>query len=328
MSTRTYSQVYSDIEALVGNALAAEETARVKLFINRRARKAYDETPYWPSFLVAAEERGVKTGGLLPLTEDSLSEIDTVLRIHAKDPYKSTYATEYAQFHRKGDGVLVTGWADNSSSYVRVSGDITPDISAVAKMPYMGSEAAGYDSAELGATVAGTYNSYTGEPDDYPRLVLSFIDSLTPYWYLHYYLNTSQFDALPYLANPAAGWTSGSAFPDPEDATFDPAGGTAAGVPTLTSYAGTVFVTYKKALTDTYGTGDGETTTVPLEWADYIVQGAYADWLRSEGQQEKALVAEAEAEDYLQKQLDKISRQNGDQVTTRFVTYGNTQYRT
>jgi len=67
-----------------------------------------------------------------------------------------------------------------------------------------------------------------------------------------------------------------------------------------------VFVTYKASLDDIYGDGAGETSVVPLEWFEYLAYGAYADFLRSEGQQEKAALADQEAEILLQDELIRL----------------------
>jgi hypothetical protein len=87
------------------------------------------------------------------------------------------------------------------------------------------------------------------------------------------------------------------------------------------------FITYKAALAATYGSNDGDTTDVPEEWFEYAAHGAYADFLRNEGQQEKALVAEAEATEILQEQLEKVSRQGGARVATRVMNHANHQSR-
>ena len=64
------------------------------------------------------------------------------------------------------------------------------------------------------------------------------------------------------------------------------------------------FVTYKKKWEDTYGDGSsGTTVDVPDEWFEYLAHGTYADFLRSDGQQEKAIVADQEARDKLTDEL-------------------------
>lgn len=88
------------------------------------------------------------------------------------------------------------------------------------------------------------------------------------------------------------------------------------------------WVTYKATHDSIYGTGGGDTTTVPREWFDYLAHGTYADWLRAEGQQEKASLADAEAADLLTDELLRIDEQGTTQVVaTRINTNSSTQTR-
>ena len=88
------------------------------------------------------------------------------------------------------------------------------------------------------------------------------------------------------------------------------------------------FVTYKSQLTATYGDGTGETTAIPAEWYQYLAHGTYADYLRAEGQQEKAALADQEAEGLLQDELIRIDEQHTLQmVANRIFTNANMQNR-
>jgi hypothetical protein len=88
------------------------------------------------------------------------------------------------------------------------------------------------------------------------------------------------------------------------------------------------FVTYKAQLTDTYGDGSGESTAIPAEWFQYLAHGTYADYLRAEGQQEKAALADQEAEGLLQDELISIDEQHTLQmVANRVFTNANMQVR-
>jgi hypothetical protein len=88
------------------------------------------------------------------------------------------------------------------------------------------------------------------------------------------------------------------------------------------------FVTYKKQLTDTYGEDSGEVSDVPAEWFQYIAHGTYADYLRAEGQQEKAVIADQEADLLLQEEMIRIDEQHTLQlVANRIFTNANMQMR-
>ena len=84
------------------------------------------------------------------------------------------------------------------------------------------------------------------------------------------------------------------------------------------------WVSYKKQLTSTFG----DNTPVPMEFKEYAVHGAYADWLRAEGQTDKATVEEAFANECIMRQLNKISYTNGsDKLWQSISTHSSTQSR-
>lgn len=88
------------------------------------------------------------------------------------------------------------------------------------------------------------------------------------------------------------------------------------------------FVTYKKQFSDTFGDAQGESTAIPAEWFQYIAHGTYADYLRAEGQQEKAALADQEADMLLQEEMIRIDEQHTLQmVSNRIFTNANMQMR-
>ena len=88
------------------------------------------------------------------------------------------------------------------------------------------------------------------------------------------------------------------------------------------------FLTYKAQLSDTYGDGAGETSSVPAEWFQYLAHGTYADYLRAEGQQEKAALADQEAEALLTEELIRLDENHTSGfVSNRIRTNANMQLR-
>ena len=69
-----------------------------------------------------------------------------------------------------------------------------------------------------------------------------------------------------------------------------------------TSGTSSAYVTYKKAWDGPYSSGS---TNIPGEWFDYLAQGVLADYLRQDGQTEKAQSEEKIADEILQNQLMK-----------------------
>lgn len=85
------------------------------------------------------------------------------------------------------------------------------------------------------------------------------------------------------------------------------------------------FVTYKKQFDGPYTTS---TTTIPQEFFYYIAHAAYADFLRMDGQTEKALVEEQNAKNYLFLELERVEHQQNNQtVNKRISTYVSRQAR-
>lgn len=205
MQTKDYTtNLLPLIKGLCGQTFASNELVRLNSLINRRAKRAYDSSYFWPRFLVVGEERAV-TDGVVPDNETGLDYIDTFLRIHRTAPYSSGSSQDF-DFIVTADGAkLIDGGLDPSS----------------------------------------------------------------------------------------------------------------------------VFVTYRKQLRDTYGDGTSSTvTTIPEEWYQYIAHGTYADFLRMDGQQEKAALADQESMEILSDELMKISNSRVmDLVASRILTNANMQSR-
>lgn len=89
------------------------------------------------------------------------------------------------------------------------------------------------------------------------------------------------------------------------------------------------YVTYKKQWADVYGDGSsGTVVNVPDEWFEYLAHGATADWLRAEGQHDKAAVEDAFAKDKLDDELIRISDMHTiNAVANRIHTNSNMQPR-
>lgn len=205
MQTKDYTDnLLPLIKGLCGQTFATNELTRINSLVNRRAKRAYDASYYWPRFLVLGESRTV-TSSVIPYEQSGLQFIDTFLRIHKTEPYAAASAQDF--------DFLVTA-----------------------------------DGAQL------------------------------------------------------------------IDGSLDPA---------------SAYVTYRAQLRDTYGDGtSGTVEEIPEEWYQYIAYGTYADFLRMDGQQEKAALADQEANEILQDELMKISNSRVmDLVAMRVLTNANMQAR-
>lgn len=79
----------------------------------------------------------------------------------------------------------------------------------------------------------------------------------------------------------------------------------------------------------TSNTSYWEALEIPYIFLEYVVAGAYADWLLADGNMEKAMMAANVASEVLSLEIDKIQRQQSQQPRLNvFRTHGTTQNRT
>ena len=82
-----------------------------------------------------------------------------------------------------------------------------------------------------------------------------------------------------------------------------------------------VFVTYRKALEDVvddggayssglFGDESGDNPNIPYQFFEYCAFGAYADFLRGDGQTEKAQIEDQNSELILRQEIDKVRNQS------------------
>ena len=91
-----------------------------------------------------------------------------------------------------------------------------------------------------------------------------------------------------------------------------------------TADATSAFVTYKKELE----TFTDSSSTIPGEWFQFMAHATYADFLRMDGQHDKALTEEAVAQNYIAMELEKVDNMmNNNTVFKRFTTYVSRQSR-
>jgi len=94
-----------------------------------------------------------------------------------------------------------------------------------------------------------------------------------------------------------------------------------------TADATSAFVTYKLPFSP-FAASPSDSTEVPAEFFYFIAHAAYADFLRMDGQTDKALVEEKAAGNYLALELEKLDViSNNSTINKRFTTYVNRQSR-
>jgi hypothetical protein len=97
-----------------------------------------------------------------------------------------------------------------------------------------------------------------------------------------------------------------------------------------TADASSAYITYKREFTP-FTTSSGYTTSteeVPSEFFQFIAHATYADFLRMDGQTDKALIEEATGKNYLSLELERVDLiTNNNNVNKRFSTYVSRQAR-
>ena len=323
-TTRPYADCLAQALALCGVPDSnAVEVARIGILLNRRAKQAYAESELWPRWLVVGEERIVSEDGLLPYEESGLQDIGTVLRIHESQPFVSDPAGEYTDWNAQSDGVQITGYvpaaaADQTSFTIDLSG--TPYNTYSGDWIYQGNHgslAFPYFSLFSGGARVGTL--FVSDELLNPDIFASYENK---WFFSAAWPSPSVSDLLlrTYESEP-------SATPDLVT-TWTQMPGNDAYTVTFTDLATySVFVTYKAALSTAYGTGEGEESDVPEEWFEFMATGGAGDFLCSDKETENGLLLKDEAQTDLDRQLAKISRQNGNKAATRVLTHGGMQAR-
>jgi hypothetical protein len=276
--TDSYSTVVSGIEALAGDSLTDTEKARLKFIINQRARVAFRLFDSWPEFMTVKEQRIVRgDGGVDSVVLDSvgsdagLNHVDTFLRFYESEPFEDQTVVEFDHYEQSDKGYPV--------GYENSYGD---DLSL--------SVAGAYWSGTT-LQIQGTVNSQLNLGD---KIKLSGLAS-------------SVVPDVNGVELTISGFFGYTIFLDVSEY------GSYSHNYTLTSsvgvYAPEVWCSYKTRLTDTYGDGVGETATVPRRWTDYLIRASYADFLRSDGQSEKAGREEAIAQEVIDREIYMLDRQ-------------------
>jgi hypothetical protein len=334
MQTRTYADLFALIQALCGVVFASIETGRIKALINRRAQRAYRSSNYWTRFLKIGEERAVGPGGSPPVeasieigSDDSKLKFtaNPVLfvgadgnncRVRAVNP-----GTPNANlsFSRSGNDQTINLATNSSSAVISTATQIKNAIAAaldVAPLFILVDCDLGTGSDGTGVYEAHDYVSLEGGVNEVPPLDIPA--SVVPYFEaglqpIDTFLRI--FKQAPYIASSVQEF----------DFTVTADGATLVAGDLNPS---TAFLTYKAQFTDTYGDGAGETSSVPAEWFQYLAHGTYADYLRAEGQQEKAALADQEAEALLTEELIRLDENHTSGfVSNRIRTNANMQLR-
>jgi len=308
--TETYTNLLATIEALHGATFIDVEKTRIRLLVNSRARAAYRESDLWDQFLVTGEERVVNdsdptqlfvpfigtTSADSGVTSIQAGDIDTVLRAHDANPFAVNSPLEYEVFLGR-NGVELPGYkVTYGASQVPVTW-ASGFGSGLMSLPLKTDAIVGGTVKVEGVTTASAA----------ANLLVNDTFTLTAVG--------TQVDT------PVDGQSSAIAHAFSITTSSSDISAAKVSFPV-------VFLTYKKRLDVTYGDQDGDATTLPMEWRDYIGLGVFADTLASDGFVEKSFAIESRANKALQRELERLDRNRGNQfVNHRVRTHGSDQSR-
>ena len=327
MQTRLYSDLFGLVQALCGVAFSIADSVRIKALINRRAQIAYRASNYWTRFLKVGEERYCTPAPAAVTTTvagvgyfvESVGITDySVIGLPANSVFTASIATNVLTVTAVSSGTIEVG------DYLFGTGFVSPiQITALGTgrggvgtytiSPTQGSPIA---SRTFKTFTNGTYFVATGAGTGSGTVRLA--NSTIPYTEtglssVDTFLRV--FKQAPYAASSVQEF----------DYTV-----TSSGAKLVSGDLNPLkaFVTYKAQFTDVYGDNTGEVSDVPAEWFQYLAHGTYSDYLRAEGQQDRATIAAAEADLILQDELMRLDENHTSGfVSNRIRTNANMQLR-
>ena len=269
--------------------------------LNRAVRRAYDQSPVWPRYLVSSEERSLYS---LNIANSTISTVNGNYQILGQD---TSGANVYQRVDNTGINVFRDGttWKVKSASTASLAGDGTYSVSGgVTRHEEQDTEkkANPYDVLVWSSNNSGAFSVTK-------RNLIPFTETNKN--------SVGQFIRIhrnrAFLENSALEF----------DYYVDSEGANVLNVSSNSQE--TLFVTYKKAYSATYT----ETSTdVPSEFFDYITYTALSDFYTGDGQTEKAIVADEAATKMLDRELMKLDMySNRNVITQKFSTYVNHQSR-
>jgi len=317
MQTRTYGDLFKLVQSLAGvTAFATNEQDDIANLINRRFQVAYNTSPIWPRYIVSSEGRDINAYTLSGATASTSTSVNQNYKfLGSNDGNVGTSGTNVYQGVTTSTVVI---YKDSNNAW-------KVDTSASATIQSNGNY----------RVVAGT-NQFI-EADTLKKDVLENVTTWTPRAGSDVLLVEPK-NLIPYVETGKD--TIGEFIRIHRNQAFlnkstieydffvDVTGGNLLNI--SSSSDNKAFITYKKTLT-LFTTSSSYTTSseeVPGEFFDYIAYGTYADFLRMDGQHDKAQLESENAEVALALQLERVDAiMNNNTINKRFTTYVNRQSR-
>ena len=330
MLLRSNSQLFDHIKALSGvNDFTTEETANLLSFVNRRLVMAYNTSPMWDRYLVPSEKRllsSFKTGSRL-----SSTTYDNV-HYYKSGTYEHTtgvFSDFYSAIDRSVSGQSATHFAKNSSGkWFWGAGSFTRDletdvISLSSGITFATQQDTDEKESPLDVKDWGNVNTVAGTLDLEAKQTVLYDETFEE-------SNSSNSASPKTQISNFIRIHSDQSFVNRSateyDFYVDEYGANVMNV--ASTDQSEVYVTYQKnILNTTTGVVVSSLTSgseVPTEFFNYTAHGVYADFLRMDGQHDKASVEEEKANLFLATELERIDIiNNNNSLNRKISTYIN-----
>lgn len=298
----TFINVRKSFQAIAGlESMTEMDHFFFEQSLNRAVRRAYDSSPVWSRYLVSSEERSVYS---LNVSGGGVTTVNGNYEIIGQDTsgFNVYQLVDSTSVHVFRDG---TTWKIKSGSTATLAADGTYSVSGGATRH----EEQDTEKKSNPYDVLVWSNNSSGTLVVSERSLVPFAEtgknSIEQFIRIH---RTKAF-----LENSALEFEY---YVDSEGANI---------LNISSNSQETLFVTYKKAYSDTY---TETSTNVPSEFFDYIIYTVLSDFYTGDGQTEKALIAEQTATKMLDRELMKLDMfSNRNVITQKFSTYVNRQSR-
>ena len=320
MQTRTYGDLFKLIQSLAGvGSFAPTEADDVANLINRRFLQAFNESPIWPRYFVSSEKRDILALTLSGATASTSTSVNQNYKLlGSNDGNVGKLGTNVYQGATTATVIIYntgTAWrVDTAASAApQTSGNFTV---TAGNQEFIEADTIKKDNiteVETFTPISGT-DSLLVEGKNlipYTQTGKTNIGSFNRIFRKQAFLNQSAIEYEFFVDFTGANVLNIASTND-----------------------NSAFVSYKKEFTPFTVTGTavsdftGSTVEVPAEFFAYIAHATYADFLRMDGQTDKAFAEENTASVSLALELEKIDIiSNNNTVNKRFSTYVNRQSR-
>jgi hypothetical protein len=298
MQTRTYGDLYKLVQSLAGvRAFAKDEQDDIANCINRRLHEAYETSQVWPRYLVPHEARTVGSFAVRGSAGEAAGEGSNQVYQRSNNPINEKDAYTGLQ-----DADYSVSWSGSQWELKKV-GAVQFTNPEDTDQPWQ--------ATEPWTATGGSGFLYLSSGNYVPYRQVGRAETIGEFIRLHQgqpFVNDSRREYDFYVTEYGAQILNLQG------------GNNHAG----SSAAPTVFVSYKKplALLTTANNYPESTEPVPAEFFYYVAHTTYADFLRLDGQTDKALVEEQRGNGYLTLQLERIETiSNNNSINQKFSTY-------